>query len=124
VSPREISASLTVTPPPYPPSNGPDSFAVLPMAWRPSVTAGLSCSDHAGSARMNTLVDVPNRFATAIAGLVEVIDDTTAGSRERLHAARMLKTCLVSLQRLVESSQTSPELRKAIVEVLRAYRRS
>ena len=76
---------------------------------------------------MNTLemaVDIPSRFATAIALLVEVIDDRTARSRERLQAARMLKMCLVSLQRLTESPQTSPELRKDIVEVLRAYRRS
>jgi len=73
---------------------------------------------------MNTLVDVPSRFATAITLLVEVIDDTTARSRERLHATRMLKMCLVSLQRLAESPETSLELRKGIVEVLRAYRRS
>jgi hypothetical protein len=73
---------------------------------------------------MNTLVDVPSRFATAITLLVEVIDDTTARSRERLQAARTLKMWLVSLQRLAESPQTSLELRKGIVEVLRAYRRS
>ena len=73
---------------------------------------------------MNTLVDVPSRFATAITLLVEVIDDTTARSCERLQAARTLKMWLVSLQRLAESPQTSLELRKGIVEVLRAYRRS
>lgn len=68
--------------------------------------------------------DLPSRFATLLRLLVEVIDSPTARSSERLRAARTLKTCLGSLQRVLESGQTSSQLRRDIVEVLRAYRRS
>jgi hypothetical protein len=68
--------------------------------------------------------DLPSRFATLLRLLVEIIDSPTARSRERLRAARTLKTCLGSLQCVLESGQTSSQLRRDIVEVLRAYRRS
>lgn len=69
-------------------------------------------------------VDIPGRSAMALDLLVQVMDDPMAKSRERLQAARMLKTCLLWLNRLVEAQQTSPDLRKDIIEILRAYRRS
>jgi hypothetical protein len=72
----------------------------------------------------NLATDLPSRFATLLGLLVDVIDSPTARSRERLRAARTLKKCLASLQRVLESGQTSPQLRKDLVEVLRAYRRS
>jgi hypothetical protein len=69
-------------------------------------------------------IDIPGRSAMALGLLVQVIDDPRAKSRERLQAARMLKTCLLRLNRLVEAQQTSPDVRKDIIEVLRSYRRS
>jgi hypothetical protein len=69
-------------------------------------------------------IDIPGRSAMALGLLVQVIDDPRAKSRERLQAARMLKTCLLWLNRLVEAQQTSPDVRKDIIEVLRSYRRS
>ena len=68
--------------------------------------------------------ELPKRFAMAIPMLVKIMDDPAAKSRERIQAARLLKKCLAALQRLAESQQTSPELRKNIIEVLRSYRRS
>jgi hypothetical protein len=69
-------------------------------------------------------VDIPGRSAMALDLLVQVMDDPMAKSRERLQAARMLKTCLLWLNRLAEAQQASPDLRKDIIEILRAYRRS
>jgi len=70
------------------------------------------------------VIDIPGRSAVALDLLVQVMDDPRAKSRERLQAARMLKACLLWLDRLVEAQQTSPDLRRDIIEVLRAYRRS
>jgi len=70
------------------------------------------------------VIDIPGRSAVALDLLVQVMDDPRAKSRERLQAARMLKACLLWLNRLVEAQQTSPDLRRDIIEVLRAYRRS
>jgi hypothetical protein len=86
--------------------------------------ADLAAPDWLGGAAVHLTVDLPSRFTTLLRLLVNVIDDPTEKSRERLRAARNLKTCLASLQTVLESEQTSPELRKDIVEVLRAYRRS
>jgi hypothetical protein len=69
-------------------------------------------------------VDIPGRSAIALGLLVDVMDDPRAKSGERLKAARMLKMCLLWLNGLVEAQQTSPDLRKDIIRVLRAYRRS
>lgn len=69
-------------------------------------------------------VDIPGRSAIALGLLVAVMDDPGAKSGERLKAARMLRICLLWLNRLVEAQQTSPDLRKDIIQVLRAYRRS
>jgi hypothetical protein len=77
-----------------------------------------------GDLAADLAIDLPSRFATLLKLLVDVIDNPQARSRERLRAARMLKTCLASLQRVLEWRQTSPELRKDLVEVLRVYRRS
>jgi len=70
------------------------------------------------------VIDIPERSAVALDLLVQVMDDPRAKSRERLQAARMLKACLLWLNRLAEAQQTSPDLRRDIIEVLRAYRRS
>jgi hypothetical protein len=69
-------------------------------------------------------VDIPGHSAIALGLLVDVMDDPTAKSGERLKAARMLKMCLLWLNRLLEAQETSPDLRKGIIRVLRAYRRS
>jgi hypothetical protein len=49
------------------------------------------------------------------------MDDQTAKARDRLKAAQMLKVYLLKLERLLESQQTAPEIRKEIREALRKY---
>jgi hypothetical protein len=88
------------------------------------MAADLAAADWLGGAAGDLTTDLPSRFATLLRLLVNVIDNPTEKSRERLRAARTLKPCLASLQAVLESEQTSAELRKDIVEVLRAYRRS
>jgi hypothetical protein len=52
------------------------------------------------------------------------MDDPTAKVRDRLRAAQILKVYLLKLERLLESQQTAPDIRKGITEALRKYRQS
>jgi hypothetical protein len=52
------------------------------------------------------------------------MDDPTAKVRDRLGAAQILKVYLLKLERLLESQQTAPDIRKGITEALRKYRQS
>jgi hypothetical protein len=88
------------------------------------MAADLAAADWLGGPAADLTGELPSRLATLLRLLVNVIDDPTEKSRERLRAARTLKTCLASLQAVLESEQTSAELRKDLVDVLRAYRRS
>jgi hypothetical protein len=65
--------------------------------------------------------ELSQRAAESLAHLVRIIDDQTAKARDRLRAAQILKLYLVRLERLLESPQTAPEIRKEIRETLRQY---
>lgn len=62
--------------------------------------------------------------ADALGHLVRIMDDPTAKVRDRLRAAQILKVYLLKLERLLESQQTAPDIRKEITEALRKYRQS
>lgn len=69
-------------------------------------------------------MNVPTQAAVALKTLVQVIDDPNARARTRLDAIQMLKKRLLWLKRLIEAPQTTPDLRKEMIEALRSYRRS
>jgi hypothetical protein len=66
----------------------------------------------------------PQRAAAALEPLAKIIDDQTAKARDRLNATQMLKRCLLELERLLQSQNTAPEIKKDIIDALRKYRRS
>jgi hypothetical protein len=66
----------------------------------------------------------PQQTAAALEPLTKIIDDQTAKVRDRLNAMQMLKRCLLELERLLESPDTAPDMKKDIVNALREYRRS
>jgi hypothetical protein len=72
----------------------------------------------------NLTNELSRRAAEALGHLVRIMDDPTAKARDRLRAAQILKVYLLKLERLLESQQTRPDIRKEIIEALRKYRRS
>jgi hypothetical protein len=68
--------------------------------------------------------ELSQRAADALGHLVRIMDDPTAKARDRLRAAQILKVYLLKLERLLESQQTAPDIRKEITEALRKYRQS
>ena len=66
----------------------------------------------------------PQQAAAALEPLAKIIDDQTAKARDRLNAMQMLKRCLLELERLLQSRDTAPDIKKDIVDALRKYRRS
>ena len=72
----------------------------------------------------NLANELSRRAAEALGHLVRIMDDPTAKARDRLRAAQILKVYLLKLERLLESQQTRPDIRKEIIEALRKYRRS
>jgi len=65
--------------------------------------------------------ELPQRAEQALGHLLRLIEDPTAKARDRIKAAQMLKKYLHALEQLLESRRTSPDLHKAITEVLRKY---
>lgn len=59
--------------------------------------------------------------APVLEELMQTMADPRAKARERLKAVRTFKRCLHSLKRLVEAQQTTPALRRDLIEVLRKY---
>jgi hypothetical protein len=72
----------------------------------------------------NLANELSQRAAEALGHLVRIMDDPTAKARDRLAAAQILKVYLLKLERLLESQQTAPEIRKEITASLRKYWRS
>ena len=68
--------------------------------------------------------ELSQRAADALGHLVRIMDDPTVKARDRLRAAQILKVYLLKLERLLESQQTAPDIRKKITEALRKYRQS
>jgi hypothetical protein len=66
----------------------------------------------------------PQRAAAALEPLAKLIDDQTAKARDRLNAMQTLKSCLLELERLLQSQDTAPDIKKDIIDALRKYRRS
>ena len=66
----------------------------------------------------------PQQAAAALEPLAKIINDQTAKARDRLKAMQMLKKCLLELDRLLQSRDTAPDIKKDIVDALRKYRRS
>jgi hypothetical protein len=64
------------------------------------------------------------RAVAALEPLAKIIDDQTAKARDRLNAMRMLKKYLLELERLLQSPDTAPDIKKEIVDALRKYWRS
>jgi hypothetical protein len=64
---------------------------------------------------------LPQQAEQALRHLLRLMEDPTARARDRLEAAQILKKYLHALERLLESRQTTPDLHKAITEVLRKY---
>jgi hypothetical protein len=60
----------------------------------------------------------------ALEPLAKIIDDQTAKARDRFNAMQKLKRCLLELERLLQSPETAPDIKKDIVDALRKYRRS
>jgi hypothetical protein len=69
----------------------------------------------------NLANQLSQRAAEALGNLVRIMDDPTAKARDRLKAAQMLKVYLLKLERLLESQQTTPEIRNEIRDALRKY---
>lgn len=65
--------------------------------------------------------ELSQRAAEALTHLIRIIDDQAAKARDRLRAAQILKIYLLRLERLLESQQTAPEIRKEIRDALRKY---
>jgi len=57
----------------------------------------------------------------ALQHLLRLMNDPTVNARDRLKAAQILKQYLLALEHLLQSRQTTPELHKAIMQVLRKY---
>jgi hypothetical protein len=68
--------------------------------------------------------ELSQRAADALGHLVRIMDDRTVKARDGLRAAQILKVYLLKLERLLESQQTAPDIRKEITEALRKYRQS
>jgi hypothetical protein len=68
--------------------------------------------------------ELPQRAEQAVRHLLRLIEDPTAKARDRLKAAQILKKYLGALEHLLQSRQTTPDLHKAITDVLRKYWRS
>jgi hypothetical protein len=71
----------------------------------------------------NLANELSQRAAEALGHLIRIMDDPTAKARDRLRAAQILKVYLLKLERLLESQQTDPHIRKKITEALRKYYR-
>ena len=65
--------------------------------------------------------ELPQRAEQALSHLLRLMEDPIAKPRDRLQAAQTLKKYLYALERLLQSGQTTPDLHKAITEVLRKY---
>jgi hypothetical protein len=65
--------------------------------------------------------ELPQRAEQALGHLLRLMDDPTAKARDRLKAAQVLKQYLRALEHLLQSRETTPDLHKAITEVLRRY---
>jgi septum formation topological specificity factor MinE len=70
------------------------------------------------------LANEQSERAATLMHFVRIIDDQTAKARDRLNAMQMLKRCLLELERLLQSPDTAPDMRKDIIDALRKYRRS
>jgi hypothetical protein len=66
----------------------------------------------------------PQQAAAVLEPLAKIIDDHTAKARDRLNAMQRLKRCLLELECLLQSRDTTPEMKKDILDALRKYRRS
>jgi hypothetical protein len=69
----------------------------------------------------NSANELTKQAAEALGHLVRIMDDPTEKARDRLRAAQILKVYLLKLERLLESQQTAPDIRKEITEALRKY---
>jgi hypothetical protein len=65
--------------------------------------------------------ELPQRAEQALRHLLGVMEDPAAKPRDRIKAAQILKQYLRALEQLLKSRQTTPDLHKAITEVLRKY---
>jgi hypothetical protein len=65
--------------------------------------------------------ELPQRAEQALSHLLRLMEDPRAKPRDRLKAAQTLKQYLYALEHLLQSGQTTPDLHKAITEVLRKY---
>ena len=65
--------------------------------------------------------ELPQRAEQALGHLLRFIEDPTAKPPDRLKAAQVLKQYLRALEHLLKSRQTTPELHKAITDVLHKY---
>jgi hypothetical protein len=65
--------------------------------------------------------ELPQSAEQALGHLRRLMEDPTAKARDRLQATKILKQYLRALERLLKSRQTTPDLHKAITEVLRKY---
>jgi hypothetical protein len=65
--------------------------------------------------------ELPQRAKQALGHLLRLMNDPTAKARDRLKAAQTLKKYLGALEHLLKSRQTTPDLHKAITDVLRKY---
>jgi hypothetical protein len=66
--------------------------------------------------------ELPQRAEQALGHLLRLMNDPTGKERDRLKAARVLKKYLGALEHLLNSRQTTPDLHRAITDVLRKYR--
>jgi hypothetical protein len=63
--------------------------------------------------------ELPQRAEQALGYLLRLMEDPTAKARDRLEAAQTLKKYLQALEHLLKSRRTTPDLHKAITQVLR-----
>jgi len=70
------------------------------------------------------LANEQSERAATLMHFVRIIDDQTAKARDRLNAMQMLNRCLLELERLLQSPDTAPDMRKDIIDALRKYQRS
>jgi len=70
------------------------------------------------------LANEQSERAATLMHFVRIIDDQTAKARDRLNAMQMLKRYLLELERLLQSPDTAPDMRKDIIDALRKYQRS
>jgi hypothetical protein len=65
--------------------------------------------------------ELPQRADQALGYLLRLMEDPTAKARDRIKAAQILKQYLHALEHLLKSRRTTPDLYKAIAQVLRKY---